>query len=53
VWRCRGSSIQIYDTNGNLVESVNNLSFAGYIALNPKIRGGFVNTTAGLLSFTY
>jgi hypothetical protein len=48
-----GSSIQVYDPHGNLVESVNHLSFAGYIALNPKIRGGFVNSPAGLRSFTY
>jgi len=50
-----GSSIQVYDPQGNLVESVNGLNFAGYIALNPKIRGGFVNSNnpVGLLSFTY
>ena len=48
-----GSSIQVYDPQGNLVESVNNLSFAGYIALNPKIRGGFLATPVGLRSFTY
>jgi hypothetical protein len=48
-----GSSIQVYDPKGNLVESVNGLSFAGYIALNPKIRGGFVNSPKGLQSFTY
>ena len=37
------------------MESVNGLNFAGYIALNPKIRGGFVNSNnpVGLLSFTY
>jgi hypothetical protein len=49
----QGSSIQVYDPKGNLVESVNGLSFAGYIALNPKIRGGFVNSPQGLQSFTY
>ena len=50
-----GSSIQVYDPKGNLVESVNNLNFGGYIALNPKIRGGFVGSgKAGVLqSFTY
>lgn len=55
----QGSSIQVYDPKGNLVESLNgfgnrtlNLSFS-YIALLPKQRSGFVNTPAGLLSFTY
>lgn len=50
-----GSSIQVYDPKGNLVESVNNLDFGGYIALNPKIRGGFVGSgKVGVLqSFTY
>jgi hypothetical protein len=50
-----GSSIQVYDPRGNFVESVNGLNFSGYIALNPKFRGGFVNSNdpVGLLSFTY
>jgi len=54
-----GSSIQVYDPKGNLVESVNgfgssalNLSFS-YIALLPKQRSGFVNAPPGLRSFTY
>jgi hypothetical protein len=54
-----GSSIQVYDPQGNLVESVNgfgssslNLSFS-YIALLPKQRSGFVNAPPGLRSFTY
>ena len=50
-----GSSIQVYDPKGNFAESVNGLDFAGCIALNPKIRGGFGNSNnpVGLLSFTY
>jgi hypothetical protein len=55
----KGSSIQVYDPKGNLVESVNgfgsstvNLSFS-YIALLPKQRSGFVNALPGLRSFTY
>jgi hypothetical protein len=55
----QGSSIQVYDPKGNLVESVNgfgnsslNLSFS-YIALLPKQRSGFVNAPPGLRSFTY
>jgi WD40 repeat protein len=54
-----GSSIQVYDPKGNLVESVNgfgsstlNLSFS-YLALLPKQRSGFVNAPPGLRSFTY
>jgi WD40 repeat protein len=54
-----GSSIQVYDPQGNLVESVNgfgssslNLAFS-YIALLPKRRSGFVNAPPGLRSFTY
>ena len=48
-----GSSIQVYDPKGNLVESVNgfgsstlNLSFS-YIALLPKQRSGFVGDSPG------
>jgi len=55
----KGSSIQVYDPKGNLVESVNgfgsstlNLSFS-YIALLPKQRSGFVGDPPGLRSFTY
>lgn len=62
-----GSSIQIYDTSGNLVESLNGLNFSDassvigtYIALNPSNRTGYVNSagpdgTQGntLQSFTY
>jgi WD40 repeat protein len=50
----QGSSIQVYDHKGNFVESVNGLSSPfTYIALLPKLRGGFVNSTPGLRSFTY
>lgn len=45
-----GSSIQVYDTKGNFVESVNGLSFSGtgnvipvHIAINPNTRTGFVD----------
>lgn len=45
-----GSSIQVYDTLGNFVESVNGLSFSGesnvipvHIAINPRTRTGFVD----------
>jgi hypothetical protein len=61
-----GSSIQVYDTKGTLVESVNGFSFSNrftaiplYIALNPKKRSGFVQSQVNadeplvLQSFTY
>jgi hypothetical protein len=49
-----GGSIQVYDPNGNLVESLNGFSSPfTYIALLPKHRGGFVNAAPGLRSFTY
>ena len=62
-----GSSIQVYDTKGNLVESLNGFNFSNassvigtYIALNPSNRTGYVNsagqqgTQGGTLqSFTY
>jgi hypothetical protein len=62
-----GSSIQVYDTKGNLVESLNGLSFSDdssviptYIGLNPSNRSGYINsagpdgTQGGTLqSFTY
>jgi hypothetical protein len=45
-----GSSIQVYDTKGNFVESVNGLSFSGesnvipvHIAISPSKRTGFVD----------
>jgi hypothetical protein len=45
-----GSSIQVYDTKGNFVESVDGLSFNGtgnvipvHIAINPNKRTGFVD----------
>jgi hypothetical protein len=59
-----GSSIHVYDVSGNLVESINGLSFsnafnviAAHIALNPAKRTGFVDgpdIAAGQIqSFTY
>jgi hypothetical protein len=49
-----GSSIQVYDPKGNLVESLNGFNSGfGYIALLPKQRSGFVNAPPGLRSFTY
>jgi len=54
-----GSSIQVYDTKGNLVESLNGFNFSlgnvipVHIALNPSHRSGFVDDPAGIRSFTY
>ena len=59
-----GSSIQVYDTKGNLVESLNGFNFSNsfnvvftHIALNPSNRTGYVDgPDAGvteLQSFTY
>ncbi len=62
-----GSSIQVYDTSGNLVESLNGFTFSDassvigtYIALNPSNRSGYVNSSGpdgtqgnALQSFTY
>lgn len=59
-----GSTIYVYDTKGNLQETLNGFSFsnafnviAAYIALNPSTRTGFVNgPNAGvteLQGFTY
>ena len=59
-----GSSIQVYDTAGNFVESVDGLSFFGtgnvfpvHIAINPNTRSGFVDGPAlddtEIQSFTY
>jgi hypothetical protein len=59
-----GSSIQVYDIEGNLVESLNGFNFSNasnvvftHIALNPSHRSGFVDgPDAGvtqLQSFTY
>lgn len=57
-----GSSIYVYDTKGNLQETLNGFSFTNvstvvptYIALNPASRGGFVNGPKPneLQSFTY
>lgn len=55
-----GSSIQVYDTKGNLVESLNGFSFpistSAMFALKPSQRSGFVYGPSGmaeLQSFTY
>jgi len=58
-----GSSIQVYDLTGNLVESIDGLNFQGgdnvfpvHITLNPSHRIGFVNgpdLTTAIQSFTY
>ncbi len=58
-----GSSIQVYDTAGNLVETIDGLNFQGgfnvfptHISINPSRRIGFVNgpdLTMSLQSFSY
>lgn len=59
-----GSSIQVYDTKGNLVESLNGFNFSNtfnvvftHIALNPLNRGGYVDgpdpSVTEIQSFTY
>jgi hypothetical protein len=58
-----GSSIQVYDLVGNLVESIDGLLFQGgdnvfpiHITLNPSRRMGFVNgpdLTTAIQSFSY
>jgi len=59
-----GSSIQVYDINGNLVESLNGFNFSNafnvigtHIALNPRHRTGYVDGpdsgVTELQSFTY
>ena len=59
-----GSSIQVYDTGGNLVESLNGFSFSNtfnvigtHIALNPTSRSGYVDGpdpgVTEIQSFTY
>ena len=58
-----GSSIQVYDLVGNLVESIDGLMFQGgdnvfpiHITLNPSHRMGFVNgpdLTTAIQSFNY
>lgn len=54
-----GSSIQVYDTQGNFVESINGLNLPASpvnIAINPSKRTGFVLVTPALTelqSFTY
>jgi hypothetical protein len=59
-----GSSIQVFDTKGNLVESLNGFNFSNasnvvstHIALNPSSRAGYVDGpdsgVTELQSFTY
>jgi WD40 repeat protein len=58
-----GSSVQVYDLTGNLVESIDGLNFQGgdnvfpvHISLNPNRRIGFVNgpeLTTAIQSFSY
>jgi hypothetical protein len=54
-----GSSVQVFDTNGNFIESINNLQLPvspALLALNPNTRTGFVWEAPGgtaLQSFTY
>jgi hypothetical protein len=59
-----GSSIQVYDTNGTLVESLNGFNFSNtfnvigtHIALNPSNRSGYVDGpnsgVTEIQSFTY
>jgi hypothetical protein len=59
-----GSSIQVFDSKGNFIESINGLSFSNasnvipvHIALKPSNRTGFVDgPSAGVTeiqSFTY
>jgi hypothetical protein len=59
-----GSSIQVYDTKGNLVESLNGFNFSNafnvvftHIALNPSNRSGYVDGpdsgVTDIQSFTY
>lgn len=59
-----GSSIQVYDINGNLVESLNGFNFSNafnvigtHIALNPSTRSGYVDGPSSgvtdIQSFTY
>lgn len=59
-----GSSIQVYDIKGNLVESLNGFNFSNasnvvftHIALNPSNRSGYVDGPSSgvtdIQSFTY
>jgi hypothetical protein len=55
-----GSTIYVYDTKGNLQNTLNGFNFSNafsvifvHIALNPKHRTGFVDDPAGIRSFTY
>ena len=53
-----GSTIYVYDTNGNLKETLNGFSFTAipmHIALHPNMRSGYVDgpATGEIQSFTY
>ena len=59
-----GSSIYVYDTKGNLKETLNGFSFSNtfnvipaHIALHPSVRAGFVDgpsaTVSEIQGFTY
>jgi hypothetical protein len=54
-----GSSIEVFDEQGNFIESVNGLSLVAsptLIALNPRLRFGYVLVASNLnelQSFTY
>jgi hypothetical protein len=54
-----GSSIQVYDEQGNFIEAVNGLKLpasSAYMALHPSQRAGYVIVTPDLTelqSFTY
>jgi hypothetical protein len=51
-----GSSIQVYDENGNLKESINGFQFSGaHISVNPTSRTGWANGPLGdqLQEFSY
>jgi hypothetical protein len=54
-----GSSIHVYDTKGNLVESLNGFTMPTqtviplHIALHPSDRTGYVDDVAGIRAFTY
>jgi hypothetical protein len=55
-----GSTIYVYDTKGNVQQTLNGFSFSNafnviptHIALTPKHRTGFVDDPAGIRSFTY
>jgi hypothetical protein len=55
-----GSTVYVYDTKGNVQQTLNGFSFSNafnvipmHIALNPKRRTAFVDDPAGIRSFNY